>query len=172
MKKLHYLLVVLSVLAFACESDDDPISGISISADFDLEEKLAVNIGENAPNSIDQTLSFEASADDLSSLGEIDEYEIKSIKITIENYNGANDIELQNMSIRVDGVATAFTLQTIPLQYSTIDLTDNADFLAAVAAEFLENNEITLTIAGEVSGQPVSFDMKIEIAVKVSGSPS
>ncbi|MCG8386169.1 MAG: hypothetical protein MJA30_11550 [Cytophagales bacterium] len=172
MKKLHYLLVILAVCAFACESDDGPGSSISISAEFDLEETLAVNINENDPNSIDRTINFEASDDDLSSLGEIDEYEIESLQIIIENYDGADNVELRNMSIQVDGVATSFTLQTVPLQNSTIDLTDNADFLAAVAAEFLENNEITLTIAGEVSGQPVSFDMTIKVSLKVTGSPS
>ena len=173
MKKLHYLLVVLSIFVLACESDDDAGSSITISAEFEIDKTFEVVIDEDKPRSINETVLFEASDDDLDVLDQVDGYEITSLQIIIANYAGPNDIELSNMSLAVVGTTTAFTLETFQLQNGTIDITDDADIFEAIAAEFLADNDITLTITGDISGEErVSFDMTIEVGVKASGSPS
>ncbi len=170
MKKTLYLFFALSAFTVACDSDDlDDL--LSISTTFTLDENFDVNISEEGPDSFDETIRIEASDNDLDELDKIEKYEITSAKFIIADYDGPSSTELEDMSISVVGTTIGFSIDPFEIANGTYDLNVDNSILEDMAEEFLKDNEIELRLTASVNNKPVSFNMTVELDVKVTGSP-
>lgn len=175
MKKVNYLFLLLTFAIFSCEDDIDNLTDINVSTVLNQSFNVAIAEDDPLTESISETLDVgdNNALNDL--LSQVEEYNINSITATISNYQGANDIVLENamVTFEVDGgsnvTASLTNLVISDIEGTPQTLPFNADALNAIGETLLSSGgTVTIDASSTVSGAPVSFTIDIDIDVEVT----
>ena len=171
MKMLSRALVAVMLFSFASCEVDDMKDLLDTTINVDLDKEAHVVITEDDPAEYDETLSFDVS-EEITDL-EIKEYEITEISVEVSNFVGeatkitglSLSIEGSSISLEIPEVSIALVNNQGPINIPVDEVT-----LAAIAAQFSNDNKITVNTAGAIDNKPAEFDLRVVIKAKVTGS--
>lgn len=171
MKTKATFLIILLLSLLNCD-EVDKLTEFNVKDNFEKTIKVSVTeISEGETVSISQSVTI-----DLSSNKEINDNKnliqsvnIESITFEIQNFVGADSTTLNNVSLAFNNTSIAvadITLKSAD-DSNTIYAIGTASDYSAIANILKNNTAVTANISGSVSETPVSFDVKINLGVKV-----
>jgi hypothetical protein len=167
MMKINLSLLVLFIvfLFFSCDKTDEITSReLDTIAGVDFE----VNIAENDPSTFSTSILFSlGDYPDISDyLNRIQEVQVNSVTYAIRAYDSpvANDV-LFSGTLKLDAINIFLDKVNVRDMYQTgvtqaLDLTDQD--LSDLARTLESSQSISGSLAGEVTGKPVNFQVYVE----------
>ncbi|MFI1770345.1 hypothetical protein [Thalassobellus citreus] len=161
------LLLLLIATVFNC-SEIDKLTEFDITEDFDTSIEISIpdNDGGNATSlSESSTIDISTNAEINKNLDLIQDATINSLTYEISDFTGAENATITNASLNIGG--TIIAVNAINLKQSddnnTIYSIENTDKLKGIATYLKNNSTATITLSGELSTTPVTFNIIIEL---------
>ncbi|MCV9385155.1 hypothetical protein [Reichenbachiella ulvae] len=168
--KFNYLMIAAVLFMTALTSCDleDVLDKVELNQDVTVNEIFEVNLTANDPTTFSEERTFSTDVEGL----EITKIEISELTYTVSNYSG----DPQNLSLEVwfgdnaemggvtvDGAILENGSSDLLLLVSNLILTSWENYL-------LGNPEATVNVSATIDEVPVTFDLALNMTLKVTGT--
>lgn len=163
--KFNYLMIVaVAMMAVLTSCDlEEVLDNVELNTDLEVNETFEVVLTENDPTTFEETRTFSAEVEDMDVTG----IEISAINYTVSNYTASGKSQNMRWNISIGGVSTGVTGELTNI--TNVFQVQNG-ILEAWEEYLLDNPEATIVVSAELDEVPVSFDVELDMTLKVTGT--
>ena len=173
--KTPFTLLVLVLLTFFNCDEVDKLTEFTVKQDFDTTLNIDADISKEAKSqaksisggtwSEETTIDLKDNAEVSKNLELIEEVAVNGLTYQIVNYTGPADVAISNTTIDFGG--TVIAIEDANLKTANDDGTlyviDDTDKLSSIATKLKNDQTMTITASGEVTGETTSVTFGIKL---------